>query len=272
MDLKKIITNMFFPQECIFCKTEIPITTECPLCEKCKNIFVFSSKQIFQRYPLEAIVSCVKYEQAARAAVIKFKYGQRKDVGRFFAEVMTQKLKQHNVSPTIVTFIPTRKNERKRFNQSEFLAKKIARSLKIPCKPLLIKKRATKSQTSCKTVIQRKRNVRGAFCPRKNNLSLQNEKILIADDVFTTGATMTECAKALINAGATCIYGISFALTATGETHKEIRFEFSQKPEIITYENLPYDAARLLKKHIRAKRQKGRYNPIDRFFRSEKNN
>ena len=244
---------MFFPQECIFCKTEIPITAECPICEKCKNIFVFSSKQIFQRYPLEAIVSCVKYEQAARAAVHKFKYGQRKDVGRFFAEVMTQKLKQHNVSPTIVTFIPTRKNERKRFNQSEFLAKKIARSLKIPCKPLLIKKRATKSQTSCKTVIQRKRNVRGAFCPRKNNLSLQNEKILIADDVFTTGA-------------------ISFALTATGETHKEIRFEFSQKPEIITYENLPYDAARLLKKHIRAKRQKGRYNPIDRFFRSEKNN
>jgi len=104
---------------------------------------------------------------------------------------------------------PTRIRERG-YNQSELLAKNLGECLNIPMsKKSLLRVRNTKSQTKL-TPEQRKENVKGAFMVR-DTVDIVNKHILLVDDVATTGATLDECAVALINGGASAVYAVTCA-------------------------------------------------------------
>lgn len=98
------------------------------------------------------------------------------------------------------------------FNQTELLGEKIARKLKMKFSPdLLIRTRQTRPQTKLKEK-ERKVNVCGAFSVNKNSkFKIRNSKILLFDDVWTTGATMQECAEVLKRAGAKKVFGLTLA-------------------------------------------------------------
>ncbi|PWM45670.1 MAG: hypothetical protein DBX47_03770 [Clostridiales bacterium] len=272
MGIKNFITNVFFSSICVCCSENLPITQQEALCESCKKAFVPLDNPKIERPPLEAIVSCCKYSGAARVIVHKFKYKNRKDIGRFFAYKMANELIKYNLTPTVITYVPTRKNERGRFNQSKYLAKHIANYLNIPCICFLVKNRKTKSQTVCKTYLHRRQNVKGAFTLSDKQMSPINEKILIADDVFTTGATMSECANVLLESGAQCVYGVTFARTLIGAKESEINFEFSHEPQAITYHDIPYNPNLLLKKAQHIKKRKERKKRIDSILHPRKDN
>jgi len=104
---------------------------------------------------------------------------------------------------------PTRMRERG-YNQSELLAKNIGEYLNIPMsKKSLLRVRNTKSQTRLAPE-KRRENVKGAFMV-KGPEHVANKHILLVDDVFTTGATLDECAIALINGEASAVYAITCA-------------------------------------------------------------
>lgn len=98
------------------------------------------------------------------------------------------------------------------FNQSELIAQELSKLLNIPILPLLKKNTYTQSQMSISNKNQREKNIAGTIQSIDHNVQqCQNAKILIVDDVYTSGATLEACVSALQNSGIHEIHGLCFA-------------------------------------------------------------
>ena len=86
------------------------------------------------------------------------------------------------------------------YNQSELLAKEIAKILQIKIDTKILKKTKNNTTQSTLNKAQREKNVIGAYKLKKLE-KIKNKKILIFDDIYTTGSTSNECAKVLLQAG-----------------------------------------------------------------------
>jgi competence protein ComFC len=96
------------------------------------------------------------------------------------------------------------------FNQSVLLAREVGRAYSTAMDPfVLARRRETPPQTQL-TEIERRRNMRGAFAVNPNR-SVKNKSILLVDDVYTSGATVNECSRALRRAGAKQVYVLTLA-------------------------------------------------------------
>jgi ComF family protein len=104
-----------------------------------------------------------------------------------------------------------RERERQRgFNQSAILARRLARRWRLPCRVhALERSRPTRAQTEL-TARERRRNVRGAFSVAKPGV-IRDRHVVLVDDVFTTGATVAECSRALVRAGARAVSVVTVA-------------------------------------------------------------
>lgn len=139
-------------------------------------------------------------EELARRALAQFSG----DSGAIFA---TPELRFDCVVP--VPLHPARLRQR-RFNQSEFIAQRLARHLHVPCRPSLLRReRDTPTQVGL-TAHQRRTNVRGAFTARGE---LKGRSILLVDDLLTTGSTLLACAAALRKAGCRSAFGFTLFST-----------------------------------------------------------
>ena len=111
-----------------------------------------------------------------------------------------------------ITWVPlSRKRLRKRgYDQTRLIAEKIAVSLKVPLIPTLEKVRETKVQSTLTTVEERRGNISGSYAVTVSQ-QLAGKRILLVDDILTTGATLSECARVLLLGGAESVCGAVFA-------------------------------------------------------------
>lgn len=111
----------------------------------------------------------------------------------------------------LVTSVPLSKKRRQTrgFNQAELLAKDIASRLALPYENTLVRIKDTNPQTKVAGSENRYENIKGAFA--HGGIAPKGKKILLIDDVYTTGATMRECATTLRQAGASQVWGLAFA-------------------------------------------------------------
>lgn len=109
-----------------------------------------------------------------------------------------------------VPLAPKRLKERG-FNQALLLAAALGKTLSLPVDTnTLLRVKETKSQVECETPKERQENISGAFALRENS-NLKGKTILLVDDVYTSGATMNECARLLRKGGAREIWGVAVA-------------------------------------------------------------
>ena len=100
------------------------------------------------------------------------------------------------------------RREERGYNQAELLASAFCYGVQLPlCSAWLVRQRATQSQVGL-SAVERRHNVQGAFMAAS---AVAGKRILLVDDVYTTGATMQACAEAALNAGATAVYGLALA-------------------------------------------------------------
>ncbi|HSV94407.1 MAG TPA: ComF family protein [Spirochaetia bacterium] len=98
------------------------------------------------------------------------------------------------------------------FNQAEETALVVGKRMKIRVFDVLVRKRRTKQQSLILDRKEREKNVKGAFeVSRENNKALKGKKVLLVDDVFTSGADMRECTKILKKAGVEIVWGLALA-------------------------------------------------------------
>jgi len=144
------------------------------------------------------------YEGIIKEAICAFKYKNRVKIGKWFAGKMAMNLKKLNMHDKYHMICPVplsgKKFGKRGFNQSSILAKDIGALLNIPIRSLLGEHTHKKSQVGLDDKT-RWRNIQGKFFIRPG-AQIKNKSILLIDDVFTTGATVNECAKILKGAGA----------------------------------------------------------------------
>jgi ComF family protein len=145
------------------------------------------------------------YEGLMMEAISRFKYGGvtqlAKPLGTFLAEYQDPELSFSGIDLLIPVPLHPRRLRERGFNQSLLLARFFKKKHSIPLDFTSLQRfRLTQPQTQL-SASERRKNVRGAF--RVTNAEAVEEKrILLIDDVFTTGATVRECAKVLVEAGA----------------------------------------------------------------------
>ena len=149
--------------------------------------------------------ACYEYSGAVEKAILNFKYGGNYDTGLFFARKMAEIIRQQPslLDSDCIVFVPNTKDGRHRkYNQSEVLARNISRITGIPVAQGVLRKRArTRSQLTCNSESEREINAKKAF-KVQNPEPVKNKKVLIIDDVSTSGSTILNIATALKDSGA----------------------------------------------------------------------
>lgn len=149
-------------------------------------------------------------------AVYRLKYQNRRDYRYFFAQAMAKccgsKIRRWNPQVILPVPIHWRKRGRRGFNQSDLLAEELGKALKIPVqKDLLWCRRMTAAQKTLDRK-ERQQNLRGSFALKHPVPGIR--RVLIVDDIYTTGSTMDEIARVLKAAGVAEVY---FAVLCTGQ-------------------------------------------------------
>lgn len=214
MSLRERLLTALFPARCVFCGAVIPQGTfacpacaekaprvEEPVCMHCGRGKAFCTCR-HHTYAFSACAVPYYYENVVKQGLARYKfYGHPRAANGFaaFALPTVQRLMESRTID-LVTAVPlSRRGLRKRgYNQSERYGRALAAFLMLPYAETLQKPFDTKPQHTCGG-IERWGNVFGAFTV---SADVRDKRLLLADDILTTGATLNECARILLLAGA----------------------------------------------------------------------
>ncbi len=200
---------LLYPPRCFLCGRELRVL--CPLCDDCLQALPFFSDPVCRvcGVPVEEGIDLCRecaveprpfawarslgpYRGGLRALILGLKYGEEVALARLLGRRMAGLLVD---AVQVVTYVP-RDPKRPGFHGAEVLAQEVARTLGLPVRALLRKLRSTPPQVSLSWA-ERRENLRGAFRATPGN----GETVLLVDDVYTTGATVSECSRALLEVG-----------------------------------------------------------------------
>lgn len=177
-----------------------------------------SAEAIANPPPFERMRTVMLYDDLARRLIASLKYADRTDLIPWISKWMAVAGKELIEDADVIIPVPLHKSRlhSRRFNQACEFSRLIAKDSDKDFKPeYLIRKRATKQQVGL-TESQRKRNVSGAFTvPQEMKPNLKAKRVLLIDDVYTTGATVKAATKALKRAGADQVCVLVFAKVET---------------------------------------------------------
>ncbi len=229
------VINFIFPQQCCICKSYLSVDgsvcLSCmgkfelitdPKCDCCGLPFEFKLKGVNKKllcpkclkkpYKFDKAISAVRYDDFSKKLILPFKHGDKTQYAKTIASIMSMYGREIAKQSDFIIPVPihlTRMLKRK-YNQASLISTYLS---KIYLKPVLyttpIRSKATASQGHLSTK-ERKQNVSGVFSV-KNADKIKNRNILLIDDVFTTGATVNECAKILKQNGAKKVFVFTFA-------------------------------------------------------------
>lgn len=229
--MKNFLLDIFFPKFCFGCGREG--TFLCPDCQSCLEILedTFCLCQNPKRLPeagkcsscrikkLDGLFFAISYQnKLVRKMIQEFKYEPFiKDLAKPLTNLIINHislLKEGNRFKEGDVLVPIplsiRKLKNRGYNQTEEIAKELSKELKIPVTTgCLVKIKETLPQMELSKE-ERQENIKGVF-KVKNKEKIQGKKILLVDDVYTTGATMEECAKILKQSGVKEVWGIAIA-------------------------------------------------------------
>ena len=141
------------------------------------------------------------------------KFGNKKYISAELAKMMTDTFIEEEMCADVVTFVPMTAKEIKErgYNQSELLAEEVAKRLNLPITSTVLKIKETDKQKRL-TAKERRENLKGVFAVA-DKTAIKGKRILLVDDVITTGATVNECSAVLKKAGATKVSSLTACIT-----------------------------------------------------------
>ena len=204
--------RLFFPPKCILCK-ELLNPRETDLCHRCREQAPVFSKEKINFSFIARWTAVWYYKDTVRKGLLFYKFYGRRGSAAGFARALAIKLQTEGFdSCDLMVWIPiSRRRKRTRgYDQVRLIAEALSKELGIPACGALKKIRHTPPQSTLHSAAERRANVLGAYrviCPE----SIAGKRVLLLDDVITTGATASECARMLVSAGAE---SVSFAAVA----------------------------------------------------------
>jgi len=161
---------------------------------------------------IDGIHSPFRFEGVMREAIHKFKYQNLRSLAAPLASMLQEYLVTNPVDVDVLVPVPLhRKRLRERgYNQAELLAQELGKLINIPViDDVLVRLRHTLPQARTATIEERRHNIADAFSCRDNRL--RNQRVLLLDDVATSGTTLDACAVVLKANGAAAVWGLVMA-------------------------------------------------------------
>jgi competence protein ComFC len=228
--------GLVYPRNCLFCSMALTdqerdvICAAClstvrriepPFCQQCASPFAGAVRESFVcgycqdlRFAFARAVCACRAEGIVRESIHRFKYNREMYLGPHLAEWLIEAARQWIDWQTVDAIVPVplhpRKKREREFNQSEYLSAALSRYFD---RPLLVGELHRVKDTVTQTALdaeQRHRNLRNAFAARRVDV-ISRKRLVLVDDVFTTGATLNSCAKVLRRAGAHSVIALAVA-------------------------------------------------------------
>lgn len=213
MKILDLIAHLLYPWECVFCESVLKDTDICRECEEKLPYTVGDSAM--QKFPfIDKCVSPLYYKDKVRASVHRYKFGGCSAYSRRYGIIMSDCV-ENNLdcrSIDVISWIPLSKKRLRRrgYDQARLIAEEIAAKTGLPCRQLLQKVKNNSAQSLTRDAKQRRENVAGVYA-LDDGADVSGLRILLVDDVVTTGATMSEAARILRKEGAKSVFGVTLA-------------------------------------------------------------
>ena len=220
MNLFRALLDLLYPPRCPFCG-RILERGEDRMCALCQRELPRTDGLGPAPEGCDVCLSPLYYRGGVRRAVHRFKFKGGADLSGLFGELMARCLSgRRDGRLDLVTWVPLHPKHKKRrgYDQAELLACRVAGLRGIPAVATLEKVRITGTQSQQSTEADRRANVKGAY-RALTGLDLTGKRVVLVDDVVTTGSTLAECAACLHSAGAAAVVGLTFARAG----HREAR-------------------------------------------------
>ncbi len=205
-----LLLELLYPRKCVLCQKllEPQETDLCGACRICAPESPPGEKSV--RF-CGRTVGLWRYQGQVRESLLRFKFSGRRCYAQAYGRLLAMRL-----DPTefdVITWAPIspRRRRQRGYDQVELLAQAVSRELELPCLRLLEKIRDNPPQSSIREPAQRRANVLGVY-RAVSAAPIQGRRICLLDDVCTTGATLSECARVLAVAGAAEITAAAVAV------------------------------------------------------------
>ena len=207
--------SLLFPRKCTFCQGLLS-KNETDFCHNCRSTMEHFKKSK-RNIPFVAHWTALwYYKENVRSSIHRYKFGGRRSYAQAYARMMAMKLSDSIPSDIdLICWVPVfwLRRYKRGFDQSELIARAIGKEISVPAMPVLKKIRSNPAQSTLQGVSQRKANVTGVYRVRSAP-AISGRRILLIDDVITTGATASECARILLTAGAKEVYLAAIAASS----------------------------------------------------------
>ncbi len=207
------LLDLVFPPKCVFCSRPIA-GGSAQICEKCFAALPRTGSMC--RVSGDFFTVCVAplyYRDSVRDSLLRFKFSGRRTYAEAYASLMFDCVQsEFGGGFDILSWVPVsrRRLRRRGYDQARLIAEALAGLLSRETVPVLSKVRDAAPQSGMGSAEKRRANISGAYAVPSPEL-VEGKRILLVDDIITTGATMSECAKTLLLAGADQVMGAAVA-------------------------------------------------------------
>ena len=203
MKLYEHLMELLFPRKCVLCRTLLK-KDETDLCRTCRveapGYPISKTKPQF----LDSFAAVWYYEESVRSSLLRFKFGGARSYADAYGRLVAMKvLETVPEEIDVLTWIPVSplRKLRRGYDQVELVARAVGKELDMVPTPTLKKIRHNRPQSGISDAAKRRANVLGVY-REANREKIVGKRILLLDDIFTTGATAGECARVLRTCGA----------------------------------------------------------------------
>ncbi len=247
------VVSVLFPAGCRLCEQLLTRASRVPICEECLASFAPMPERVCEvcgaapeallwgtetqpqpagdsgsdplvcaacqvrTYAFDRARSHAAYDTSLVHAIVMLKFERIEPLGAWFAERLAEVVRREaeTLAADVVVPVPLhRQRERERgYNQADLIARPLAKQLGLSYRAVLLMRTRPRPDKQVLSLTERWDSVRGAFATRPGS-QVDNLRVLLVDDVMTTGATLDACARALREAGAKSVIGLTVARAA----------------------------------------------------------
>ncbi len=212
------VLDLVFPPRCAFC-ARCGVHGVCPACEKS---LPRTEKTVREGAGFGRCVAPLRYDGAVRESLLRFKFRGAQSAAEGYAQLLSQAVAEElGGAFDVITYVPVsdRRRRERGYDQARLIAEALGKIWDTPPETLLRKVFDNPPQSGLTTREERRGNVLGVY-EAANAERIRGARILLVDDIITTGATLAECARVLRAAGAA---DVVCAAAASAEERKDAK-------------------------------------------------
>lgn len=230
--LTEFVKNLLFPRRCPLCDQVIPmdclVCEECcgklpylwePLCKKCGKSLQNTREEycgdcMRKKHIFSAGRAVFSYQGSMKESLYRFKYSNRREYAAFYADEAVKVrggwVRRCGVEAIIPVPLHRRRRQMRGYNQAEVFARELGERMNLPvCADLVSRVKNTRPQKELNQT-DRQKNLKKAFIINRSIVQL--DRVLLVDDIYTTGSTVDAVAQALLDAGVKEIYVLCISI------------------------------------------------------------